>query len=185
MSLEPDHVVDNAVEAENTDITEETEEVKGSEVNAVQGDPQEAQNPTNSANWSSRKSMLLEKKAKRSELNKMKLNEIVGKMVVLKETDGNEWLGKVVSRDVKKKADNPHKYLVQDKFGTGYRVDFLDDDWRWHQAQEEVLLVMLPRSEHNTTESMKAKDKELDLLKEFNTYEEIETTRSPRGRRSL
>ena len=33
---------------------------------------------------------------------------------------------------------------------------------------------MLPRSEHNTTESMKAKNKELDLLKEFNTYEEID-----------
>ena len=66
-------------------------------------------------------------------------------MVVVKETDGNEWLGKVLNRDVKKKADNPHKYLVQDKFGSGYRVDFQDDDWRWHQAQEEVLLVMLPR----------------------------------------
>ena len=33
--------------------------------------------------------MLLEKKAKRSELDKMKLNEIVGKLVVVKETDGN------------------------------------------------------------------------------------------------
>ena len=98
--------------------------------------------------------MLLEKKAKRSELDKMKLNE----------TDGNEWLGKVLNRDVKKKADNPHKYLVQDKVGTGHRVDFLDDYWRWHQAQEEMLLVVLPRSEYNTTESMKAKNKELDLL---------------------
>ena len=131
------------------------------------------QDSTISAMWSGRKSMLLEKKARRSELDKMKLNEIVGKMVVVKETYGDEWLGKVLNRDVKKKADNPHKYLVQDKFGSGYRVDFLDDDWRWHQAQEEVLLVMLPMSEHNTTESMKAKDKELDLLKEFNMYEEI------------
>jgi hypothetical protein len=60
-SLEPAHLVDNAVESENTDTNEETEEVQGSEVNAVQGDPQEAQESTN------RKSMLLEKKAKRSE----------------------------------------------------------------------------------------------------------------------
>ena len=63
---------------------------------------------------------------------------------------------------------------MQDKFGTGYRVVFLDDDWRWHQAEEEVLLVVLPRSEHNTAESLKAKMKELDLLREFNTYEEVD-----------
>ena len=127
-NVEPDHAKDNAEEAENIDITDETE--------VVQGDPQEAQDPTNSANWSGRKSMLLEKKARRSELDKMKLIEIVGKMVVVKETDGDEWLGKVLNRDVNKQADNPHKYLVQDKFGKGYRVDFLDDDWRWHQAKK-------------------------------------------------
>ena len=104
----------------------------------------------------------------------MKPGEILGKMLVVKEEDGYERLGKVINRDVKKKAGNPHKYLVQDKFGTGYRVDFLDEDWKWHQVQEEVLLVMLPRSEHNTAEKLKAKNKELDLLAEFNTYEEID-----------
>ena len=70
-SSEPSPVVDNYVEVENTDTNEATEDVQGSEVNAVQGEPQEAQEPTNSGNWSNRKNMLLEKKAKRSELDKM------------------------------------------------------------------------------------------------------------------
>ena len=77
-------------------------------------------------------------------------------MVLVQEEDGNEWLGKITTRDVKVKASNPYKYMVEDKYGKGYRVDLLDENWKWHQVQEEVLLVMLPRSEHNTRESMKA-----------------------------
>jgi hypothetical protein len=54
----------------------------------AQDDPQEVQASTNSINGSSRKSRILEKKARRRELDKMKPGEIVGKMVVVKEEDG-------------------------------------------------------------------------------------------------
>jgi hypothetical protein len=148
---EHDHVANNAGEAESSDITEEAGEAQGAEVNTAQNDPQEVQASTDSTNGISRKSRILEKKARRRELDKMKPGEIVGEMVLVKEEDGNEWLGKVVTRDVKVKASNPHKYLVEDKYGKGYRVDFLDEDWKWHQVQEEVLLVMLPpqvRTQH-------------------------------------
>ena len=53
--------------AENNDINEETKEAQGSEVKTVKDEPQEAQDLTNIENWSNRKSMLLEKKAKISE----------------------------------------------------------------------------------------------------------------------
>ena len=102
----------------------------------------------------------------------MKLNEIVGKLVGVKEKDENEWLGKVMNKDAEKIADNPCKHLRQDKFGTGYRVDFPDNNWRWHQGQEEVLRVALSRYEDNITESMKVKNKEPELLKESNVQGE-------------
>ena len=140
----------------------------------MQDDLQEVQASTSSTAGSSIASRVLEKGERKRELVKMKSDEIIGQMVRVQEKDGNEWLGTITTRDVKAKASNPFKYMVEDKHGRGYRVDLLGENWKWHQATEEVLLVMLPRSEHNTVKSLEAKRKELDLLAEFNTYEEID-----------
>jgi hypothetical protein len=172
---EHEPTANNAGEAESSDITlEEAGEEQGTEANTVQDDLQEVQASTNSTAGSSRTSRILEKKERKRELVKMRSDEIVGKMVMVQEEDGNEWLGKIITRDLKVKASNPYKYILEDKHGRVYRVDLLGENWKWHQVTEEVLLVMLPRSEHNTAESLEANSKELDLLAEFNAYEEID-----------
>ena len=51
------------------------------------------------------------------------------------------------------------------------------DNWRLVQNEEEVEevhVVIVPRSEHNSEDCLKAKRCELDKLKEFNTYTEVE-----------
>jgi hypothetical protein len=55
----------------------------------------------------------------------------------------------------------------------GALEDRLDGDIIMY-GQEEVLRGVLPMSEHNITESMKDKNKEHDLLKEFNSHEETD-----------
>ena len=47
-----------------------------------------------------------------------------------------------------------------------------DDTVNW--AHEEVLAVLVPKEKRDTTECLEAKQKELDKLKEFGTYEVIE-----------
>jgi hypothetical protein len=108
----------------------------------VQDDLQEVQASPNSTAGSSRTSKILEKKERKRELVKMKSDEIIGQMVRVQKKDGNEWLGTIITKDVKATASTPFKYVMED--GRGNRVDLLGENWKWHQATEEVLLVMLP-----------------------------------------
>ena len=86
VTKEPEPTANNAGEAEISDITlEEAGEEQGAEANTVQDDLQEVQASTNSTAGSSRTSRILEKKARKRELDKMRSGEIVGKMVMVKE----------------------------------------------------------------------------------------------------
>ena len=48
-------------------------------------------------------------------------------MVRVQEKDGNEWLGTIITKDVKATASNPFKYVVEDTHGRGNRVDLLGE----------------------------------------------------------
>ena len=53
-------------------------------------------------------------------------------------------------------------------------VDLVKDEWEWSSMQvEEVMVVMVPRSEHFSPLAIAAKEKELELLSEFEVYEEV------------
>ena len=85
----------------------------------MQDDLQEVQASTSSTAGSSIASRVLEKKERKRELIKMKSDEIIGQMVRVQEKDGNEWLGTITTRDVKAKASNPFKYMVDDNMEEG------------------------------------------------------------------
>lgn len=57
-------------------------------------------------------------------------------------------------------------------------MSFKDVEWR-KQAQEDVNIVMVPPSEHDSFECEQAKNVELEKLKHFETYEEVKYDGQP------
>ena len=59
---------------------------------------------------------------------------------------------------------------MEDELGKLRLVDLVKDNWEWRP--EEVFIVVLPRSDHFTEDAKKAKANELELLEEFDVYQE-------------
>ena len=116
-----------------------------------------------------RAQLLQERRQKRVKLDRLKKSEIENKRIDVKETGGQVWTGTIRERRGKEKT-NKWGWWVEDELGKLRLVDLVKDNWEWRP--EEVFVVVLPRSDHFTEDAKKAKVKELELLEEFDVYEE-------------
>ena len=100
-------------------------------------------------------------------------------LVEVKLEDSSWWKGTVVRQTSKvgvkrKHAIPPNHWCVRGHNGAEMDLDFNKMDWR--QAREEdaeVCVVVVPRHLHQQPRVEEAKQKELGLLRQFDTYEEV------------
>ena len=116
-----------------------------------------------------RAQVLRERRQKRVKLDRLKKSDMENKRIDVKEIGGQVWTGILRERRGKEKT-NKWGWWVEDELGKLRLVDLVKDNWEWRP--EEVFIVILPRSDHFTEDAKKAKVKELELLIEFDVYEE-------------
>ena len=99
-----------------------------------------------------------------------------GEIIRLKKEDASEEEFRVVSRGGKAGGKYNDWYnIINDKTGEAQCVDLgAQDSWSPVERDEEVNVVLVPRDEHSKEDCMRAKDDELQKLKEFDSYEIVD-----------
>ena len=117
----------------------------------------------------SRGRAIQERKQKRVQLNRLKKSDIENQRIEVKELGGQVWTGIIRERRRNEKT-NKWGWWLEDELGKLRLVDLVKDNWEWRP--DEAFIVVLPRSEHYSEDAKKAKAKELELLQEFDVYQE-------------
>ena len=100
-----------------------------------------------------------------------------GQKVKYKKTHTDDWVaGEILGRAGKASGKYPEWFNVRDENGEEKSVDFGTlAEWQHEEEHvEEVNIATIPRQKHGDMECMKAKHVELEKLRNFDTYEEVE-----------
>jgi transposase InsO family protein len=89
--------------------------------------------------------------------------------------DLNDWIhATVLSKAGKASGRYKHWFNIRDSDGTEKSLDFGQCLWENVHTEESVNLVLIPKSEQNSPECLQAKEIELEKLRNFETYTEVE-----------
>ena len=110
----------------------------------------------------------------RIEKQSSRRNNIKASMQVELRVEDGSWLeGEVIKRTSKATSKTyPNNWMVRTKTGENLEVDFNQFQWR-KKEEAQVFLTLVPRELHKRESVLKAKEKELQLLVDFDTYEEV------------
>jgi hypothetical protein len=98
-------------------------------------------------------------------------------IIQFKDTPADNWTkATVLGRAGKATGKNKHWINIREIDTGNERSIDLDgmEAWKSLESEEEVNIVMIPRTKHGETQCVKAKRVELDKLKQFGTYEEVD-----------
>lgn len=98
----------------------------------------------------------------------------VNELIRYREDDADNWsVGTILGRAGKATGRNCNWFNVKlAENGQTLSIDL--SAMQWEKLKEDVNLVLIPQAKHQNPECIKAKQVELQKLKEFDTYEEVE-----------